>query len=289
MWENRQKRRDRRGGAAQIPQQKDTTCVSIHHLLLDPDQHPVIAHRGASGLAPENTLEAFELGLAQGAEALELDVQLAGCGTPVVLHDPSLDRTTSETGMLRTRTAADLARCDAGFRFTPDGTTFPWRGRGIRVPTLALVLERFPTTPLLIELKTVEVADPVRRLLLRHGAATRVVLASFLDAALAPFRTAPFATSASRRSILRLWLRSRFGLRATGPDRVYSVPEHYRERIRVPTPAFIRAARRAGCPVHVWTVNDPLRAGRLWQLGVSGIITNFPALVLAERTRRFGP
>ena len=257
--------------------------MSIHHVLLDPEFRPIIAHRGASGLAPENTVGALELGLEQGAEALEFDVCLAGCDTPVVIHDQSLDRTTSLTGLVRSRTAAELAACDAGYRFTEDGVTFPWRGRGLGVPSLAEVLERFPGTPLLIELKTVEVAVPVRRLLLHYGAAGRVVLASFLELALAPFRQGPFATSAARRGILRLWLRSRLGLRCTGPDRAYSVPERYRGKVPVPTPAFVRTARRAGCPVHVWTVNDPRRAVDLWRKGVSGIITNFPALMVAER------
>ncbi|MGQ0702613.1 MAG: glycerophosphodiester phosphodiesterase [Gemmatimonadales bacterium] len=253
--------------------------MSVHHILLDPDARPVIAHRGASGLAPENTLEALELGLGQGADALEFDVRLAGCGTPVLMHDPTIDRTTGVTGPVGSRSAAGLAACDAGFRFSEDGNTFPWRGRGVRVPTLAEVLERFPETPVLIELKTVEAALPVRDLLRRFGARDRVVLASFLDQALAPFRDGGFATSASRRGIFRHWLGSRLGFGATGPDPAYAVPERYRGRIAVPTPAFIRAARKAGRPVHVWTVNEVERARELWDRGVSGIITNYPGLI----------
>ena len=257
-------------------------------ILTELGAHPIIAHRGASGVAPENTIEAFELGLNQGADALEFDVHLAACGTPVVIHDPTLGRTTSATGPVRLRTAAELARCDAGFRFTTDGIGFPWRDRGVRVATLAEVLKRFPPVPLLIELKTVEVAEPARQVLLEHGAAGRVVLASFLHAALQPFRGGPFATSASRRSNLACWLRSWTGLRATGTDQAYSVPERFWKRIPVPTRAFIRAASRSGRPVHVWTVNDPARAAELWRNGVSGIISNFPALMVAERARVFG-
>src|SRR6185503_11800675 len=103
------------------------------------------------------------------------------------------DRTTSEVGPIRSRTAAELATVDAGYRFTLDGgQTFPYRGRGIGVPTLAEVLERLPAVPLLIELKTVEAAEPVRKELLDHGAVDRVVLASFEEAALAPFRAGGF-------------------------------------------------------------------------------------------------
>ena len=257
--------------------------------LLDLFAHPVIGHRGASGLAPENTCESLQLAVSQGAEALEFDLHLTADDTPVLMHDERLDRTTASTGLLRTRTAAELSALDAGYHFTQDaGVTFPWRDRGICVPTLTSVLERFPTVPLLIELKTVEVAEPVRRLLLRYQALDRVVLASFLDAALAPFRQGGFHLGASRRQILDLWLRSKLGLRAPGGfEEFYAVPDYYRGRIAVPTPRFIRSARESGRPVHVWTVDDPARAAQLWRQGVSGIITNFPALILAERNRLF--
>lgn len=259
--------------------------MSIHHVLLDPDQQPVIAHRGASGFAPENTLQALELAVNQGAHAVEFDVHLSACGTPVLIHDALLDRTTSGTGKVGDHSVAELQTFDAGYRFTPDGQAFPWRERGVVIPTLSAVLERFPTTPMLIELKTVAVAEPTLRVLQNHNAADRVVLASFREAALAPFRNRPFATSASRLGILRLWIRSRLGMACTGPDRAYSVPERYRETIPVPTTAFIRAARNAGRPVHVWTVNDPGRATELWNAGVSGIITNFPSTILQAQAR----
>jgi glycerophosphoryl diester phosphodiesterase len=257
--------------------------------LLDLLAHPVIGHRGASGLAPENTRESLELALAQGADALEFDVHLAADGTPVLMHDERLERTTGASGLVRGRTAPELAAIDAGHHFTLDaGDSFPWRGRGLGVPSLAEVLERFSETPLLIELKTVEVAIPVRALLAQHRAQERSVLASFLDAALAPFRGGGFHVGASRRGILNLWLRSKLGLKAPGGlDELYAVPDRYAERITVPTPGFLGAARRAGRPVHVWTVDDPARAASLWRQGVSGIVTDYPALIRAERDRCF--
>ena len=88
--------------------------------LLDLSARPVIAHRGASAYAPENTLAAFELAVTQGADALELDVRLSRDGAPVVLHDHTLDRTTNLAGPVRGRTLAELRQADAGFRFTPD-------------------------------------------------------------------------------------------------------------------------------------------------------------------------
>jgi len=252
-------------------------------ILAQLDVRPVIAHRGASGEAPENTLPALALAIKQGADALEFDIRLAACGTPVLMHDALLDRTTSWTGPVRARTASELANCDAGHRFSADGREFPWRERGVGVPTLAQVLAEVPERPLLIELKTVEVARPALQILQKAGARPRVMVASFLEEAVRPFREQGFLTSASRRGILRLWVASKVGLAIQGKDRAYSVPERYRGRITVPTPAFVAAARRMGCPVHVWTVDEAERASQLWQIGVAGIVTNFPRRVLGAR------
>ncbi len=134
--------------------------------LLDLAAHPVIAHRGASGHAPENTLAAFELAVTQGADAFELDVRLTRDGAPVVIHDDTLDRTTDLTGPLRARTLAELRQADAGHGFTPDrGRNTPFRGTGIRIPTLAEVLWSFPTMPVLVEVKEPAVQEAVRRVL----------------------------------------------------------------------------------------------------------------------------
>ncbi len=253
-------------------------------MVLDHPAGPlVIAHRGASGDAPENTIAALRLAVQQGVDAIEFDIRLSACDTPVLAHDFTLDRTTSWTGPVRSRTAAQLEQCDAGHSFTLDGTTFPWRGRGVGVPSLAKVLTELPDTPLLIELKTVEVAFPALQVLGRFGAKDRVMVASFLDEALVPFRLAGYLTSASRRGIFRLWALSSLGLRLRATDHAYSVPERYRNRITVPTRAFIRGARASGCPVHVWTVNDRGKARELWQRGVTGIITNYPSEMIAER------
>ena len=114
------------------------------------------AHRGASGTHPENTMEAFRAGLEGGAEGFELDVHRSADGHIVVFHDDVLDRTTDGSGPIRERSLAELRELDAGFRFSPDGgRSFPFRGSGIRIPALRDVLEAFPDTPLIIEVKQV--------------------------------------------------------------------------------------------------------------------------------------
>jgi glycerophosphoryl diester phosphodiesterase len=172
---------------------------------------------------------------------------------------------------------------DAGYRFAI-GSETPFRGAGVRVPTLREVLERYPSTPLLIELKVVEAQGPVRDELIRAGAERRVVVASFLHDALAAFRRSDFLVGASRRDIVRLKAASWLRLPARdGSVVAYAVPDRYKDRIPVPTPAFIRAATRLGRPVHVWTVDEPARARQLWDQGAAGIITNYPARIRAAR------
>src|SRR5574340_1218890 len=104
----------------------------------------VFGHRGAAALAPENTLPSFALALALGADALELDVHGTRDGVIVVIHDDTLERTTKGQGAVRDHTWSALSQLDAGYHFTHDGRTFPFRGQGVRLPTLDAVLQRFP-------------------------------------------------------------------------------------------------------------------------------------------------
>jgi glycerophosphoryl diester phosphodiesterase len=248
--------------------------------LLDLSARPVIAHRGASASAPENTLPAFELAVSQGADAFELDVRLTRDGAPVVIHDATLERTTSLTGLVRARTLAELRMADAGHWYTPDGgRTMPCRGQGVRIPTLAEVLWAFPAMPVLIEVKEPDVQHAVHRVLVDEGACERCVVASEDDAALTLFRDGPVPCGASARDIGELYRAVLFRRRLPRPRyQLLSVPIRHRG-LPVPTRGFVAAARRLGCPVHVWTVNDPATARRLWARGVAGVVTNEPDVI----------
>lgn len=251
-------------------------------LLTSPDSRLVIGHRGAAARAPENTVESFALAVAAGADALELDVHRSADGVPVVHHDATLSRTTSGRGPLRALTATQLAELDAGARFTPDGgRTFPFRGRGVRVPTLAAVLERFPDVPLVVEIKDAAAARAVRALLERHGAARRALVASFDARALDPFRNSPFSLGATQREVAAL-LRAALTNRPVAPPPYHaiSVPPRYRG-LPLPLARCARLLRPHGRPVHVWTVDSPTTAAALWRAGVSGVIANDPAALMA--------
>jgi glycerophosphoryl diester phosphodiesterase len=253
--------------------------------LLDLDARPVIAHRGASGRAPENTLEAFDLAAKGGADAFELDVRLSRDGAPVVVHDAVLDRTTDRTGPVRGQTVADLRTLNAGYRFTMDGgRTYPFRGAGVRIPTLGEVLWTFPEISMLIEVKELDVQAAVKRVLATEGGVERCVLASELPEALELFNEPPFVRAASGPEISALY-RSVL-LRRPLPRvsyRLLSVPKSYR-MLTVPTRRFVAAARSLGCPVDVWTVNETATARALWARGVAGIVTDFPDQMVAGRS-----
>lgn len=254
-------------------------------LLLDPLRHPVVAHRGNRAHAPENTLEAFTQALALGVDAIEFDVHLSRDGVPVVIHDATLDRTTDAVGEVRARTLAELRRADAGARFTVDGgRSFPYRGRGISIPTLEEALALTRDLPLIIELKTVEAARPALELLVRAGALARVLAGSFLDAALVPFQRAGVPVSGGSGALRRLYLPAALRARAPRslPFQSMCMPR-FHKGLPLPVRGFARVMRALGGTSHVWTVNDPARARRLWAAGVNGIISDDPGAILAAR------
>ncbi len=245
-------------------------------ILLDPAAKPVIAHRGNSAYYPENTVASFQSAVSLGVDALEFDVRLTKDGVAVVHHDPTLDRTTNGTGPLASKTLAELKQLDAGFHFTKDGS-HPYRGQGITIPTFEEVLEAFPATPFIIELKVPEVAAETRRLLEKHYATGKVIVDAFSSAALDPLRGSDIALGASSTGAYRM-LRHL----VTGPPKpgtlnfnALCIPWTYRG-LPVPCAAIARSAKHAEVVTHVWTVDSPRLAGKLWAGGVNGIVTNDP-------------
>ena len=256
------------------------------NVLLDPAAKLVIAHRGNSAHFPENTLESLRQGMALGVDAIEFDVRLSRDGHAVVIHDPTVDRTTDGTGAVSAWTLDALQQLDAGYHFTRDGgATFPFRGRGMSIPTLELVLSVFPGVSMIVEVKTPEASAEVKRLLAIAGAEGRCLIGSFDDATIAPFRDTPFAHSASRREVIRLYARSLLpGAPSRLPYQALAIPPAF-DGIPLPVMRFARMARHAGATTHVWTVDDPARARRYWAGAVNGIITNDPGTILASAGR----
>lgn len=243
----------------------------------------VFAHRGGSQLAPENTLAAFDRGLEAGATGLELDVHLSRDGVVVVHHDFNLERTTNLRGPIAARTARDLSRADAGYAFRGDGG-FPFRERGVGIPTLAEVFTRYPGVPIVVELKvnSVELARATVEVVRRAGAVDRVCLGSFGMRAIRAARALEpgLATSAAREevrwAVYRSWCwwpvsRARYG--------GYQVPERS-GLTRVVSPRFVEHAHAAGLGVQVWTVDRADDARRFLAWDVDALITDRPDVIV---------
>lgn len=246
----------------------------------------VFAHRGGCALGPENTVAAFDLGLAAGADGLELDVHLSRDGIPVVHHDDTLDRTTSGSGPLAARSAAELAGLDAGSHFSINGE-FPFRNQGINIPTLRDVLRRYPDIPIIIEMKVDSRAmgEAVAREARAAGAVERLCAAGYGARSAAAIRASlpDMAFSAChaevRLAVYRSWARLPIRSAAYG---VYQVPE-FAGALRVVSPRFIRYAHDIGVKVQVWTVDKEADMRRLLEWGTDGLISNRPDLAVRVR------
>lgn len=217
-----------------------------------------------------------------GVDVIETDVRSTSDGVLVVLHDATLERTTDGAGPVNKITAAELKKLDAGYKWSPDnGRSFPLRGRGITVPTLEEIFRAFPEMRLNIEPKQEEpsIVEPLCRLIRQHQMADKLIVGSFSAALLEQFRRAcpEVATSASPTEV-----RQFIAMQQAGPIASYrpamralQVPEHvalYGGLNR----SFIEAAHSHNLEVHAWTVNERQDMRRLIEMGVDGIMTDYP-------------
>jgi glycerophosphoryl diester phosphodiesterase len=261
--------------------------------------HPVlqggpllIAHRGGSALMPENTLAAFRHAVdVWQADMIELDVRASADGHCVVIHDATVDRTTDGQGSVAAMTLAQLQALDAGYQFTSDGgRTFPMRGRGVRIPTIAEVLTRLPQTRLTVESKAAAAQQPLFTAIAQHQATQRVIAAGERNAYRTSFHSYEGPKSASLEEAMPFFLMHRIYCARFGrvPADVVQTCEVYRGR-RIVTPRLVRDFHRRGVLVHVWTVNEIADMERLLDWGVDGLVTDRPdrlAEVLHRRTQR---
>jgi glycerophosphoryl diester phosphodiesterase len=237
-----------------------------------PGRTLVLGHRGASAEAPENTLAAFRLAVAQGADGVELDVWRCATGEVVVAHDEDLARVGGSPLRLPDTALRELRAVDVG----------AWKGarfRGERIPLLAEVLEALPGAVVNVELKSrggreLGLAQAVAEVIHRARAEARVVVSSFDWRLVGAFRLAspdvPTGLLFEGRGAwrLRVWA----GIRSLRPTAVH--PD-----AALATAARVRAWTAAGLAVNVWTVDDPAQATKLAHAGAASVITNVPALV----------
>lgn len=229
----------------------------------------VVAHRGNSSVAPQNTLAAFEAAWRAGADSIELDVQLTADGEVVVIHDDTLDATTDGSGRLDALPLADVRAADAGSWFAPAYA-------GQRVPTFAEVVDFLVTHPgidLLLEVKGDWGPDDVRKVtepVLRAGLADRVIGQSFWPSTVASLqKVAPDL----RRGLLvaetsegLLALCAELGVMTCNPAGTVLLAQ----------PGLVAELHGAGLEVMVWTLNEPEQWALALEVGVDAVITDRP-------------
>ena len=246
----------------------------------------VIAHRGGAGMWPENTLYAFERAGALGVDVIETDVRATADGELVILHDENVERTTDGAGPVASLTLAEVKRLDAAYRFSPDGgRSFPLRGRGVRIPTLREVFASLPLMRFNIEPKQAapSLAAPLCRMIREHGMTGRVMVGAFSGTTLAEFRREcpEVATSAATGEVASFLAMHEAGLAASYSPvmQAFQVPERAGV-LHVLTPDFVKAAHGRNLRVHAWTVNDESDMRRLVEMGVDGVMTDYPDRLL---------
>ncbi len=241
----------------------------------------VFAHRGDSANYPENTLPAFISAIEKGADAIETDVHLTSDGKIVVSHDESLERNTNGRGIIERMTLEEIQSLDAGYRFSKDGKTYPFRGKGIRICTLEEALTALPSARFNIDLKTRDRALPIAYidLIRRLGAGNRVCTASFhLENLEVVRKIAPeFLTSLSTKEVLPIFLEEKLHLLPENFPRtfIFQLP-----RYSPITRSFVERMHSRDALVMVWTVNNADRARKLYSIGVDTVMTDDPELVV---------
>jgi len=246
--------------------------------MLNTLHQPIIfAHRGASAHAPENTLSAFELAVKQGADGIELDVKLSADEKVVVIHDPTLERTTGVHGRVKDMPLSELRSLDAGSSFS---TAF----QNEKIPTLEEIFEALgKRTFINVELTNYttprdHLVEMVCILVKKFGLQKRVLFSSFLPASLSNARRFLPEVSTGLLAldgILGLWPRS-FGFAFGKYDALHP-------NIKNVTQQQIYFVHRLKRRVHVWTVNEESDLRRLFKWGVDGVFTDDPQLALKVR------
>ncbi len=233
---------------------------------------------------PENTLYAYEHSMAMGGDVIDADVSVTADGVPIAFHDASLDRTTDGTGSVHEKTYGDLVALDAGWGFERDGD-HPFRGRGITIPTIESILVQYPNTLVTLDLKDqrINAVEPVCSLLVRLGRTDDVYVGVDTDEQVELFRTLCPTLRTSGTSAERAATRA--AREANDPTfvthQLVSQPAFIADDgTRRITTAFLDFAHRHDVAVLTWVVDDPDDLQDLIEMGIDGIYTRRPDLMI---------
>jgi glycerophosphoryl diester phosphodiesterase len=256
------------------------------NLFLSPSRPLVMAHRGDQTVSPENTLLALKNASLLEIDFVETDVRLTKDNELILFHDETLDRTTNVSGPLKDFTLEELKDVDLGYRFTLDGgKTFPCRGKKWRVVPLRQAFELFPSIPFNLDIKNSDSHVPhlLSDLIEEFKREKKVLVGSFHHHQIKKFRKLlpSVATVASPREVRNFVFRQKIRLNKLIDPQYYALQVPIQQgNTRVITPAFVEAAHERNIAVHAWVINDRPTMERLINLGIDGMFTDDPWLLL---------
>jgi glycerophosphoryl diester phosphodiesterase len=269
----------------------------VPHPYFDARKPLVLGHRGAAGVAPENTLVSFARGLADGADIVESDVHITRDRVPVLMHDADVDRTTDGTGPVSGFSLDALQKLDAGARFSAASgfTAKAWRPGGERafVPSLEQAFDALPGVRFNLEIKADSRAlvEAVVALVQARGREEITLLTCGEDALQAQLREvigergARPALGASLADILEVVRSALEGGAPATDSMALQIPRDFAGR-RLVTKALLDHAHAHGIEIHVWTINEPSDMTELLDLGVDGLVTDLPGVMADLREQR---
>lgn len=246
----------------------------------------IFGHKGSGGDAPENTFPSFDKAIKDGADVLETDLRLTKDGVVVIMHDAFLEGTTNGTGWVRDYTLEELKKLDAAYNFSTDGgKTFPLRGTGITIPTLDELFARYPGVKINLDMKTRNpaIVGKVLDLIEKHSRADITMAGSFHYPNARRIRH-----QAKKRGLaIKAYAAKPEVAAAVGATKLHN-PFHTNKfdafdipvtngKVTIITEEFVKRAHANGRKVAAWTINDPAEMKRLLEMGIDGIITDYPA------------
>ena len=258
-----------------------------HPFFAQFDQYPlIIAHQGGNQIGPDETLYTYEKAVALGVDILEGDLHITADGVLVLIHDESVDRTTNGSGLVEKMTLTELKELDAAYWWSiDDGETYPHRSQGITVPTLAELFDAFPGYSVNLEIKKTErsIAQPLCALLREYEMQDKTLIASFHDERMAEFREVcpEVATSGSKGEVTKFVILNYAFLGGLYSPTEYALQVPERDSgILIVRPGFISGANSRNMQVHIWTPNTAEELQHFIDLGVDGIITDRPDILM---------
>ena len=235
----------------------------------------ILAHRGASGYAPENTMEAFELAAKMGADGIELDVHFAADGAVVVCHDEKIDRTSNGQGLITDYTLSELKSMDFGYHFYGE------QRKGVKIPTLDEVYEFVAPIGMVVNVE-IKSADPdiikaCDIIAEKYGMRNKVIYSSFNH----------FQIQKAKEMIPDAFIAPLYSFNMLNPWN-YCLdigakavhPKHTQIKL---LPNYVKNCHDRGIRVNTWTVNTEDDMTFFLNEGVDGIVTNFPDIALELR------